>query len=116
REYRLKNPNNVDIWNVVENEVKLTKVCYQIEKRGFKVDVDYIKKCLEFESNSAEKTKELFKEKTGQELVDSNKALNEFFKDSNVVPEKTKKGADSFSKEALENSDNEIAKIILTYR
>lgn len=116
KEYNASHPTLTSLWEIVLNEVALTKVCYKIEKRGFKIDKELTQKSLDFELKRAEEIKEKFKHLTGRELVDSNKALTDILKNLNITHEKTYNGGISFSKEALKNSNSKEADLILEYR
>ena len=116
REWENKVPKyNKNIWGVVKNEMALTKVCFEMERIGLQLDVDYVKRALQHETERAEAAKNEFLKICGKELVDSNKALQEAIGDR-VAAKKTDKGNASFSEEALRSSTDTTAQILLEYR
>lgn len=100
---------------VIQNEMALTRVCYDIEKHGLLLNKKYVEEALTHELERAENAKNRFLEVSGKSLVDSNKALLESIGDQ-VTPGTTEKGNASFTEKALSSSDTEVAKILLEYR
>lgn len=118
--------------NVLENENKLTKTSFEMERHGVKLDIDYTTKAYEFECDEYER----IERELGSFLTDSNveaafkaKHPNEPFNWASAdhikifyetLGEKsyklTKKGKMSFDKEALETIKHPSAQMILKYR
>lgn len=101
---------------LIDEENKLTKVLFDIEKRGMELDRDYIEKAKTREQARIDKAKAQFKELTGREFVDSNKQISEVFKSNGIVGGTTAKGNASFTDAVLEKIDHPISKLITEYR
>ena len=102
--------------DLIETERKLTKVLFDIEKRGMELDHEYIKKAKSREEARIKAAKEKFVELTGAELIDSNKHLSEIFKSNGIVGGTTAKGNASFTDAVLEKIDHPAAGVIREYR
>jgi len=103
-------------WDVLNNEMALTKVCFNMEKRGILLDVAYVKAALVHEEALAAKAAQEFKDATGRELVDSFKALKEAFDGLGIEAGITEKGQVSYTEEVLSKSEHKAAKSVLSYR
>jgi DNA polymerase-1 len=101
---------------VAKNEKKLTKVLFDMEKKGVKIDLDFTKKARLFEVNSYEKAAEKFKKLTGVEFKDSNKVFAEIFQEKGISYPNTQKGNPSFTDAVLEKIESPIAETIREYR
>jgi DNA polymerase-1 len=66
---------DTDDKRVLDNEVKLTKVIYKMERTGLKLDVDYTKRAYYYENELLELAKNKYKEHTGHEFVNSAKSI-----------------------------------------
>lgn len=115
KEMDLKSPR-LKQWNVVENERKLTKVCFEMEKIGVRVNKEFSQKALKYEFDRMDKAKKDFKDLAGCDFVDSAKVLAPVFDKLNEKYPLTDKGNPSFKKDVLEEFNSPIAKIILDYR
>jgi len=104
------------ISQVLENEIKLTKVLFEMEREGIKVDRKYINKSLKFVEKEKQKALDEFEELTGEEFKDSGKLFKQVFDQYKLPHGFTKKGKPSFDKKVLEDIDHPIPKAILTYR
>lgn len=102
--------------NVVAFEGMVTKVCYEIEKTGMLVDLDYINRAIEFEENRSYNLKNRWKDLTGFDLVDSNKNLQFIFSRFGLHGGVTEKGNPSFTEKNLSKIDHELARIIESHR
>lgn len=106
------------IWNVVENECRLTPVLAEMDYLGVKIDRAYVEKAYHAE-------KEIY-ERLGTELdalaypdkIDwlSPKQLKPLFERLGLTYSYTEKGNASFDAEALEANDDELSRKILEYR
>lgn len=100
-----------------ENEVALTKICFDMEHRGIKLDLSYTIDALAFETNAIEKSKKEFEQLTGKPFVDSPKALHEVFKAMGEPPPgRTEKGNPSFTKDLLSKLDTPLGNKIKEIR
>jgi len=107
------------IWQVVENEMQLTKTVLKMETVGVRIDEEYCKKAIDYnEKILEEKTKE-FEAITGEPYKKSTKLFERLFeseahKFSRTPPTKTKPlGGVSIDKKVLPNLNHPAAKIIV---
>jgi len=98
------------------NEMRLTKVLFDVERRGMQLDMPYVKEALEHENANAERAKQKFFDLTNRELIDSNKNMESIFKEWGIDGGKTEKGNASFTEKTLSKIDSEIARTLLEYR
>jgi len=108
---KMPNPSRAMPINIMHNEVKLTKVCADIEFAGIRIDVDYIRGAIEYEKEKAKEALEEYKKLSGEyEFVDSPKALNEVFINCGYtgIP-RTDKGNPSFTDENLSHLGGPLA-------
>lgn len=89
------------IKRVAQNEIELTKVCFDMERLGVKLDVGYTREALRHEEEKISDAKKEFREETGEDFIDSNKALASVFQSRGIKPVLTDKGNPSFTDEAL---------------
>ena len=101
---------------VSENEIALTKVCFDMEYRGVQLDVEYTKKAQAFEEEKIRDACKDFRELTGEDYIDSNKILETIFARSGVEPARTDKGNPSFTDDALSKIGGPVADGIRTIR
>lgn len=101
---------------VMEMERRLTKTCFNMERRGVLIDVDYCKRAIAHEEARYKKAADQFKDLTGLEFVDSGKALAEAFQKMGETYPTTDKGNPSFTDEVLTDFDSPVAKTIQEYR
>ena len=102
-------------------ERKLTKVVFEMERRGVLVDVPYCQKAQAYENDRAEKALQAFKGSVGREFSASPLLFKEIFaseKEKWVYGEPTKTGQinPSFDSDVLATFDNPAAREILDYR
>lgn len=103
--------------HVMENEQNLTKVLFKMERTGMMIDRAYTEQA--YESTVAEYKKiEVELNKIAGKSVDwlSAKQLKPIFDAANEPYSYTEKGNASFDSDALEDSESELAKLILKYR
>ena len=101
---------------IVDIERRLIPVLSRMSQVGIQVDVEYCEKAAKYYNEEADKIALRYKELTGNDFVDSNKCHSDSFKKLGLKYPLTEKGNPSFNKEALENMDTEISKLILKYR
>lgn len=102
---------------VLENENKLTKILFEMENRGVKIDQAYTEKAYENEVEEYSKVGRDLDQFAGHR-VDwlSPKQLKLIFDKAGEPYSFTEKGNASFDREALEASESHLAKSILKYR
>lgn len=101
---------------IVETERDLVPVLSRMSQIGIKVDVEYCKKAAKYYDEQAQLIAQEYKDLTGIDFIDSNKCHSEAFKKLDLKFPLTEKGNPSFTKDALENMDTTISKLILKYR
>lgn len=104
------------ITNIANNEVRLTRTCAKMERLGVKVDVDYIKEAIAYETSQQENLKRTFKNLTGMDFQDGPKLLTEAFKKRGLTPGVTTKGNASFTADILEGMNDELSATINSIR
>jgi len=112
---------DVKLSRVYENECKLTKVCYEMEREGIRIDMDYTRKAYEHEVAEYKKIEtelDALAAKHLEEKIDwgSSKQLKKIFDALGQEYHYTEKGNATFDQDALEENDSELAKLILKYR
>ena len=108
---------NVKLSNVMENERKLTKVLYKMERVGVKIDRKFTEEAYNHEVNTYLAMEEKLNSMAGKQVDwNSAKQLKPIFEAMNEPFSYTEKGNASFDKQALEESESELAKTILKYR
>ena len=108
--------------DVLENEAKLMKVCYAMERRGLLLNKQYTLQARYHELELKTKVKEKYQELTGVPLVDSAKSFQKVIGGMYTLP-LTAKGQPSLDKKAinavlLEAPDQvkELAKLVKEHR
>lgn len=102
--------------SVRENEMKLTKVCFEMEREGFLVDKEYCEKAITHEQARIDKALSEFASLTGKELTDSGDFLAPIFEDIGFPLGMTEKGNFEVQDAFLEATGHPIAKVIQEYR
>lgn len=102
--------------DLVEQENRLTKVLFDMEKRGMELDLEFIKKAKAHEEVRIKEAKEKFRLVTGHEFTDSNKHLQHVFGLHGIHGGTTSKGNASFTDDVLKTIDHEAAKVVTEYR
>lgn len=101
---------------VLENELKLTKVLFDMEKTGAQIDVSYCRRAKNHYSAEMKKAKEEFLKLTGVELVLSSKCLSEVFQSEKDKFVKSPKSGYKFDGDILAKFENPAAKSALLYK
>jgi DNA polymerase-1 len=113
---RIKDSKQLKVWQI---QIQLTKVLFNMECRGIKIDTSYAKQAItKLENRRAEVAKEIY-ELVGYEfkILSSTKAVTDAMQTMNLKPTKlTPKGNPSWSEEALVASQSELGGLIAQYR
>lgn len=107
--------------NVLINEQKLTKVLFKMEREGILIDRTYTEEAYEHEVReyrAVESELDQLSKSHIEKKLDWNSAkqLKPLFDKLGEPYSYTEKGNASFDKDALEESESEVAKLILKYR
>jgi len=117
RQNRTAGNNIPSLYPLLQNERRLTKVFYRMERRGITLDVAYTKKAIAHEQQNYEYAAHRFQLETGHEFKDSGKLFTEIFDKLGLPYGTSKTGKPSFDEEALKKVDHHhVAKLILEYR
>jgi DNA polymerase-1 len=101
---------------VTENEIELTRVCFEMEWTGIKINPDYTRGALEYENGLLFLAKKDFQKETGVEFIDSNKLLADVFTKLGEKYPVTEKGNPSFTDYVLEDLGTPLAQAIQRIR
>ena len=116
RQNRTAGNNIPSLYPLLQNERRLTKVFFRMERRGISLDIPYTKQAIAHEQQRYELAAHGFQIETGHEFKDSGKLFMEIFDAHRLPYGLTKKGKPSFDEASLSKIDHPIAKIILDYR
>lgn len=97
---------------VYYNESDITKVCFEMEWRGIKIDRQRVIAANAFEKQEAQNARAQFRSLTGRDYKDSNKVFKEVFDELGETYAYTDKGNPSFKADVLVKSRSPIASII----
>jgi len=106
--------NDTNNCRVIENEMKLLKVIFNMELRGIKINIDFTKRALKFSQNESNKYKQKFMELSGYNDPATRKNLVKAF-DNYDIPT-TQKGNPRIDSAFLESLNCELAQVVLAYR
>jgi DNA polymerase I-like protein with 3'-5' exonuclease and polymerase domains len=101
---------------VMENERKLTKVLWKMERKGMKLNTAYTRRAHNHEVARANKIKEEFESISGKPFKDSGKLFAEIYEEKGWEYPRTEKGNPCFDADALELMDNPIANLVKELR
>jgi DNA polymerase-1 len=113
---------------VVENEKKVTRVFFKMERGGFRIDRSYCRVANDYELSRARDCQLEWQRLTGTPLVDSAVALRDTLVAHGIKPGKTDTGRDSFTDDVLRkyipgpqdlvtaSNAGYLAKIVLDHR
>jgi DNA polymerase-1 len=112
------NKSHVRIDKVAQLELATTKVLYEMERTGIKLDTFFCKLALSYEENRGQELLKKLRYLCGGEFVDSAKFLQPIFDKKGIHYGRTEKGNAQFDYEALSKSrdTSELARTILEYR
>jgi DNA polymerase I-like protein with 3'-5' exonuclease and polymerase domains len=102
---------------VAENEARLTKTLWRMERTGVLIDKEYTRKGFEYEQARNKAKRDEFERATGFPFVDSGVLFSKLFAESDGERfVKTKKDNDSFKSDILQTFYHPAAQIILDIR
>jgi DNA polymerase I len=116
KELRALDLGDRSIMNVYNNEKLITKVCHRMEQTGILIDREFCEKAIAFESERYTNAEKLFYNETGQELVNSGKALGPIFEKLGFKPGATETGEYEVTDYFLESVEHPVARIVQEYR
>lgn len=101
---------------VLQNERRLTKTIFGMEKYGIQIDRDYCNRAALYETARAARATEQFQVVTGREFKSSPKLFSEVFEAERALWQYTEKNNPSFESDVLETFSSPAAKLVLEYR
>lgn len=104
------------LWRVTDNEIELTKVCFEMEWLGIKINRAYVEGALEYEQALLSRAKQEFRSIASEDFIDSNKQFERIFTAQGSQFPRTAKGNPSFTDAVLSELDSPLAKAIQTIR
>lgn len=109
-------PEIPSILNVYKMEKELTPVCHRMEKRGIKMDLDFVRKALDFETKRGAEAALEFQNISGQELTNSGTFLAPYFENLGYKIELTEKGNPEITDDFLAKVTHPEGAAIRKYR
>lgn len=100
------------LFPLVENEIRLTKTCFRMERRGIKIDRPYVEKALQYELDQVAAAKVDFEKGCGEPYQDSRALFKRVFDAAGEKYPTTEKGNPSFAADVLEEMSTPIAAAI----
>lgn len=107
---------NPTFHRLAEQEKEITRVCFEMEAAGIRLDRAYTEEQYVKELGKKEQAKKEFKAIAGEELCDSGLALSRIFEKEGVSLPLTEKGNREVNKEVLGDIDHPLADVLLEYR
>lgn len=101
---------------VWENERRLTKTLYRMEKVGVRLDRRYAEEAMKKEKAKKKEAESEFKRATGVDFEDKPTVLTKVFEEAGLNVVKSEKGYPLFNKEVLSQIDHPLVKPILDWR
>ena len=101
---------------VIEREMNVTKICFDIEKRGLMLDEAHVKRSRDYEHARAIQSASEIEKIAGGTYVDGPKYLREAFLLCGLTPGVTNLGQPSFANDVLKSIEHPLAKHIRDYR
>lgn len=101
---------------VMENERRLTRTVFNMERTGILVDLDYCKRAAEFENARIKEAHGEFKRLSGKDYAASPVLFAEVFADDKERWEYTEKKNPSFESEVLQTFKSPLAGLVLQAR
>lgn len=108
-DYMQKNNYYLDL---TRTEWALTKVCFQMERNGVKIDDTYTKEALSHEEKEINKAKDEFRAATGITFSDGRTCLSNAFRVLGESYPTTEKGNPSFTEAVLEQMTTPVAQMV----
>jgi len=94
--------------SLYEQELLLTKTCFEMERRGVKVDVNFIHEGIEHHNKILEEQIKEFETRFNHPWVDSSKLFKQICDEQGFEHGTTKKGGPSFDKKNIEKTNPEL--------
>jgi DNA polymerase-1 len=116
---QLEKTKQLDIWTL---QVRLTRVLFDMENKGVKVDTNYVKKATQLIASRKQEIEQKIKDITTGVFDDeyniaSTQQMGPVFQSLNISsPEKTAKGNDSWNEAALAQINHPIAGLVRQWR
>lgn len=107
---------NEEVKKVSQIESKFTKVLFEIEKTGVKIDPSYCRRAFEHEHSLYSSASEGFTRETGIRFSDSRTVLSKAFAAFSGLIPTTDKGNASFTDEVISQIDHPAARFVQDYR
>jgi len=108
-------PGNIQ--RLAENEAQLTKVCFDMEWAGIRIDRDYVRKAQAYEEEQISRFTERFRELSGETFRDSSSFLAGVFKQAGYTDlPTTDKGNPSFTDDNLDDLGGDLAQSVRDIR
>lgn len=113
----LETPSNIPkLTNVFENERRLTKTCWRMERVGLQLDLTYCKEAKDYEYERSEKLSAEFKALTGDAYSASPKLFARVFESDKPRWAYTDKGNPSFESDTIKTFESPAAKLVVALR
>lgn len=109
-------PKRPKLSSIVANEKRITKVCFEMESLGVKIDKEYCLKAVSYEESRQAKATKAFFDISGISFKDSNAVLAKAFTAAGENFPRTEKGNPSFVQEVLKSFSSPLAKTVLDFR
>lgn len=104
------------ILQVAENEKRLTKTLFEMEKVGITIDPSYCEEAAQFEESRYQEAARDFEQLSAIAFVDSGKSLSRAFEKVGEAYPRTEKGNPSFTDDVLESFTSPLARLVQTHR
>jgi DNA polymerase-1 len=108
--------NKPRVQSVIDSEYKITKVFFEMEKYGIKVDTEYSQRAASHEYLRMESMKSDWYKQTGRAFVDSALCLAPCFDKVGELYPRTEKGNPSFAAPVLDDMKSPLALKVLEFR
>lgn len=109
-------PHHRPLMEVVELESKVTKVVYDMIRTGIRLDKAYVEAAAAHYTTVIEKAEDQWKVMTGNQFVDSFKALSAAFTPLGFAGGVTEKGQPSYTDKILAKIPHPMARLVETHR
>lgn len=113
RKEQVKLPIYTDL---IPNEEKLLRTCFEMERHGILIDTVYCEKAIEYEQRRLDDAMALFKQITNTDFVDSRVTLKEAFEKAGETIHYTEKKNASFNDDVLETYTSPAANTVKVIR
>jgi len=103
------------VLHVYENESRLVRTVYEIERRGVRIDRSYCHSAIEAEEKEMKEAESFWRSETGMAFKTSGKVYQQVFASEKHKWKYTAKKNPSFTAEILETFDSPLAKAVCAY-